>query len=416
MSNIKRVKVIVVFSFLLFLCSHLSAQVYIQGTVVDKDTKKAIPDVIVQYGSSDRAFTYTDAKGRFRIPENSETIIYFQCFGYKAKSIPRTTIIQNPTVVLEVSPLSLDPVVISPDDADKLLDEAMINTKKNLLLETPVTYLLHFLETKNIDTLQNEVYMKYATTLKERDLKKNMKRDRVPYLFNLIDIKRMQRTEVPTSDMYGAEYHASHLFTFGKSVNNETYKSYSPDSTFIILRIEPLKGREGWAKGEITINRADMAIVSMEVESVDSLMESQSYKRHMGKQVKTLRKKGNFSFRKYGDRYYMSECLTYYKFGIINEFDRKEEVSYFCESKFRGFAEKKQLRKRKLSGFCQELFYFPDSTDRLFWLDAFDEELATQYDGSGIAANKIPQKDTWKKVLKYSFFAVPVAAAVLFVK
>jgi hypothetical protein len=317
---------------------------------------------------------------------------------------------------MDVSPVSLDPVVISPDDADKLLEEAMLNTKKNLLLDEQVSYLLHFLQTKNTDTLQNEIYMKYATTLKDSDLKKNLKQERVPYIFNLIEIKRQQRTEVPTSDLYGAEYHASHLFTFGKSVNNETYRSFSQDSLLIVLQISPLKGRDGWAKGEITINKEDMTIASMEVESIDSIMENQPYKKHMGKQIKTLRKFGRFSFRKYGDKYYMSECLTYYRFGTINEYNRQEEVSYFCDVNFRGFVEKDQLRKRKLSGFCQELFYFPDSTERLFWLDEFDEELATQYDGSGMAGNKMPKRNTWKKIIKIAKFVVPVAAIILFVK
>lgn len=410
-------KKVAIILFALISCMGLSAQIYIKGTVVDKDTKKAIPDVIVQYGSSSQAFTYTDAKGQFRIPENSENIIHFQYFGYKTKSIPRTSILQDSKIELEISPLSLDPVVISPDDADKLLDEAMLNTKKKLLLDQPVSYLLHFVQNRSTDSLQNEIYMRYASTLSEKDLKKNLKKERVPYVFNLIEIMRLQKTETPTSDLYGAEYHASHLFTFGKSVNNETFKSYSSDSSLIYLRIEPLKGRDGWAKGEITINSADMTIASMEIESVDSILSSQPHRRYMGKQVKTLKKLGRFSFKKYGDRYYMSDCFTYYKFRSTDEHDRQEDVSYYCDVDFRGFVEKDQLRKRRLGGYCQELFYFPDSTDKPFWLDEFDEELAMQYQGSGMAANNKPKKGSvWKKIAKGSAFAAAVAAIALFVK
>ena len=410
-------KKVAIILFALVSCIGLSAQIYIKGTVVDKDTKKAIPDVIVQYGSSSQAFTYTDAKGQFRIPENSENIIHFLYFGYKTKSIPRTSILQNSKIELEISPLSLDPVVISPDDADKLLDQAMLNTKKKLVLDQPISYLLHFIQNRSTDTLQNEIYMRYASTLNEKDLKKNLKKERVPYVFNLIEIMRLQKTETPTSDLYGAEYHASHLFTFGKSVNNETFKSYSSDSSLIYLRIEPLKGRDGWAKGEITINSADMTIASMEIESVDSILSSQPYRRYMGKQVRTLKKLGRFSFKKFGDQYYMSDCFTYYKFRSSDEYDRQEDVSYYCDVDFRGFVEKDQLRKRRLGGYCQELFYFPDSTDKPFWLDEFDEDLAMQYQGSGMAPNSKPKKGSvWKKVAKGSVFAAAVAAIVLFVK
>jgi hypothetical protein len=61
------------------------------------------------------------------------------------------------------------------------LDEAMQNTKKKLLLDLHWDTCCTFQQTKKSDTLQNEIYMKYATTLKEKDLKKNMKRERVPY-------------------------------------------------------------------------------------------------------------------------------------------------------------------------------------------------------------------------------------------
>lgn len=393
------------------LGSDALAQVYIQGTVIDKDTQKPIPDVIVQYGSSVQAYTYTDAKGKFRIPEMSENIIHFQCFGYKTRSVPKSSIIQNPQVILELNPVSLNPVVISPDDADKLLDEAMQNTKKNLLTDRHVSYLLHFLQTKTSDTLQNEVYMKYATTIKGRDLKKNLKRERVPYTFNLIDVKRLQKTEIPTSELYGAEYHASHLFTFGKSVNNETIKSLSADSSLIILNIKPLEGREGWANGVITIDKKDMVILSMEVESVDSIMENQPYKKHMWQQIKAMKKHGYFSFKKYGDKYFMSDCFTFYRFRIIDEYDKQEDVSYYCDVDFRGFVEKSQLRNRKLSGFCQELFYFPDSTDKEFWLETFDEEAALYYDGSGMAENKKQNFNIWKALLG----GVPLAVLLLLI-
>jgi hypothetical protein len=259
--------------------------------------------------------------------------------------------------------------------------------------------------------------MRYAATLNEKDLKKNLKKERVPYVFNLIEIMRLQKTETPTSDLYGAEYHASHLFTFGKSVNNETFKSYSSDSSLIYLRIEPLKGRDGWARGEIVLNREDAVIVSMEIESVDSILSSQPYRRYMGKQVKTLKKLGRFSFKKYNDKYYMSDCFTYYKFRSTDEHGRQEDVSYYCDVGFRGFVEKDQLRKRQLGGYCQELFYFPDSTDKPFWLDEFDEELAMQYQGSGMAGNSTPKKGSvWKKIAKGSVFAAAVAAIALFVK
>lgn len=350
-----------------FSAFKLFAQTPIQGIVIDKDSRKPVSDVIVQYGTSSKEYDYTDEKGHFNIPETSASTIYFQCIGYKPKTISKANIGHNSIVEMEINPVYLNPIIISPGDADRLLDEAMLNTKKKLLLDRSICYLLHFLQTKNSDTLQNEIYLKYATTLNEKDLKKNIKKERVPYTFNIIDIKRVQRTETPTSELYGAEYHASHLFTFGKSINNETSRSYSSDSSLIILQIEPLEGRGGWAKGEIAINKDDMTIASMEIESVDSALQIQPYKRYMGKQIKIIRKVGRFTFKKQDNKYYMTECYTFYRFRAIDEYNKEEDISYYCDVDFKGFVDKKQLRKRRLSGFCQELFYFPDSSTRDFW-------------------------------------------------
>jgi len=389
----------------------LNAQVSVQGVVVDKDTQTPVTDVIVQYGTSSKDYIYTNSNGKFSLPENTEDVIHFQCFGYKPKSVLKSTLIRNRVVELELNPVSLNPVIISPGDVDALLDEVMINTKKKLLTDVPVAYLLHFLQTKTTDTLQNEIYMKYATTVREKDLKKTMKVERVPYIYNIIDIGRVQEAVTPTSELYGAEYHASHLFTFGKSANNETTRSYTSDSSLIILQIEPLKGKEGWANGEIRIRSDDMTIYSMEIESVDSIMEAQPYKRYMGKMIKILKKAGRFEFRKAGDKYFLKNCYTYYKFKAVSECGLEEEIAYYCDVKSLGYIEKINLRKRQLSGYCQELFYFPTSTQREFWAEDGFVELGVFKDNTselsgGIAPSTETknQKTNWANAL----FAIPL--------
>lgn len=353
---------------LLFLCIYTFAQTPINGIVVDKDTKKPVPDVIVQYGASSKEYAYTNAGGRFSIPENSEDVIYFQCIGYKSRSLLKSVLRQQPTVVMELNPVSLNPVVISPYDADMLLEEVMLNTKRNLVTDYSIGYLLHFLQTKTTDTLQNEIYLKYTTTLDEKILKKSLKKERIPYTYNIVDIRRLQKSVTPTSELYGAEYHASHLLSFGKSINNETTRTYTSDSSLIILNIEPLAGKEGWANGEVRINKSDMTIKSMEIESVDSILASQPAKRYLGNMVRILRKVGRFEFAKASNgKYYMKECYTYYKFRAVNEFGREEEIVYHCDVNCIGTVDEIKIKRRKLSGYCQELFYFPDSTQDDFW-------------------------------------------------
>ncbi|MBK5721178.1 carboxypeptidase-like regulatory domain-containing protein [Dysgonomonas sp. Marseille-P4677] len=408
---------LIIFSSLFIPLSAL-AQTAIHGTVIDKDTNQPVSDVIVQYGATSRDYVYTDTNGKFSIRGNSEDIIYFQCIGFKTKSVLKTVLQQQPTVALELNPVSLNPVVISPYDADMLLSEVMLNTKEKLVTDQPIGYLLHFLQMKSTDSLQNEIYLKYTTTLSQKQLKKDLKKERVPYIYNIIDIRRLQKTVTPTSELYGAEYHASYLFTFGKSENNETTRSYSSDSSLIILQIEPLKDKDGWASGEVRINKDDMTISSIEIESVDSILDLQTYKKYMGKKVKALRKVGRFQFAKSNGKYYMKECYTYYKFRAIDEFDREEDITYYCDVNCIGTVDPKTIKKRQLSGFCQELFYFPDSTLSEFWNADSSSNTDWQnykYTGELNLGDNTPRSNGVGYYLKKSMFAIPLFLLLLLI-
>lgn len=353
---------------MLFTLAGLGAQTQnkLEGVVVDKDTKQPIPEVIVQYGSGSRDFVYTADDGHYSVPLISNDYIFFQCFGYKSKTVLKSELVKNSTVELDINPVSLNPVIISPGMADELLEKAMVNTKKKLLTDTPVGYLLHFMRNETSSIFQNEIYMEYTATLPKKELKKEMKQDRIPYELDLLQIAQLQKGDTPPADLYGAEYHASHLFTFGDSQNNETKLSYTPDSTIMLLEIEPLPGRNGWARGEVYINKKDMSIASIEIESVDSLLALQPFKKYKDKEYKIVRKTGNYQFEEVDGKYYMTDCYTFYRFCNVDEYGRKEYITYQCDVYTNGIQAKKRNR-RQLSGYCQELFYFPDSTKREFW-------------------------------------------------
>lgn len=355
--------------------SSLFAQTSIKGTVIDKETQNPVSDVIVQYGDGYNDYVYTSDRGVFILPEGNYSTIHFQCFGYKPKSMSGSSLAANNIIFLESDPVTLPPIVISPDEADEILEKVMMNTKKKLVSEVPLGYLLHFNQSKLSDTLKNEIYLSYTTSVSPKDLTKKKKDGKVPYKYNIIDIRRLQSAPVPTTELYGAEYHASYLFSFGKSANNETKRSYSSDSSLIILEIKPLDGKNGWAEGELVINKKDMTLISMEVASIDSLMEAQPYKKYIDRKVKVLRKIGRFEFSETHGKLYMNESYTYYKFAMTDDYGGYDEVEYHCDVNFTGFVKQERLRNRKLSGFCQELFYFPDSTTREFWKGDQDETI-----------------------------------------
>lgn len=100
------------FCFSILCVSTSLAQTTINGTVIDKDTRVPISDVIVQYGDGYADYAYTNNEGKFFIPENRNmnTIIYFQCFGYKPKAISTVNLSTSNIIFLESNPISLSPL------------------------------------------------------------------------------------------------------------------------------------------------------------------------------------------------------------------------------------------------------------------------------------------------------------------
>lgn len=368
-------KILYIVAFL-FLSFELPAQTPLQGVVVNKDTKESVADVIVQYGNTSGDYVITNEKGYFRIPETSSDTIYFQCIGYRPTLLFKKKLEKHAIVEMELNPLTLNPIVISPESADKLLEQAVLNTKKNLLTDTPISYLLHFVQTVDGGDLKNEAYLKYIAKLNARDLKRSIKEEKIPYVFNLVDVAWLSRFDIPTSDLYGAEYHASHLFTFGRSENNETKLSYTSDSSLMLLEIEPLEGKAGWARGQMYINRADMTVVSMHIESDNAVLDGLPYRNYLGKKYKAVKKMGNFEFKKRGNKYYMSACYTLYRFRSLDTYGIEQEFQYTCNISPVSFVDRKSVLKRQLSGYCQELFYLPNTTKADFWNEPVSEDLA----------------------------------------
>ena len=348
----------------------LGAQTFspIKGKVIDKETKEPIVDIVIKYGKTYNDYLFSDEKGNFEIKNEKDSVLTIQGIGYKPVQIKMSDFAANPVINLEPLPISLEPFVINPYLADILLEKAMEGTRKHILVDKPVSYLLHFLQVEDYARdRRNRIYLEYTSTLKNKDLKKNKAKDNLPYTYSLTDIYHYEETTVPLSDLLGAEYHASHLLSFGKSENNVTTMSYSSDTTKILLSIKPDPEKDGWAEGEIIIDKKDMVLLKMEIQSVDSLLEKQPYKKYREKRAKIVRKKGSYEFEKIGDKYYMSACFTLYKFHSLDEFDRKDEFTYTCDVKALEMNDKRKTSRRVLSGYCQELFYIPNTTKRIFW-------------------------------------------------
>jgi len=155
---------------ILFFPLLLNAQT--SGTIVEQTSKIPIEGDIIQYGDFQQDYGLSDKDGKFIIPEKHKTIIHIMSIGYKTKSMLVSDIRKNNVIILESVPIELSPIEVTPADANKILSQAIYNTKAQLLTKTNIEYLLHIKQIETYSQEEQEFYVKYLSFLNKNEPKK----------------------------------------------------------------------------------------------------------------------------------------------------------------------------------------------------------------------------------------------------
>jgi hypothetical protein len=247
-------------TFILFPAFAFS-QTKIQGKVLDKETQKPVPDVIVH---SSGKISITNDRGEYDFEINQSETVYFRHLSYNPLKMQSDSLQNNNTVYLTSNVTELSEVVISPNRAKYLLNTAVNNLIANFQKEKTKAYYLTHVEENTTKGGEREVYALIETVLDKMSLNGKF----CNWDLKLIQLDRIKN--VDENDFIGkgknisTDFFPDNLyFSFGKAKDTTAFfvEIYDENSDYWIIKTYPqYLNKQYYYYSLYTINRQDTVL------------------------------------------------------------------------------------------------------------------------------------------------------------
>ena len=321
---------------LLFISLNTFSQTSVSGIVLDQD-ETPIDGVVIQYGDFQQDYGLSDKDGKFIIPEKHKTIIHIMSIGYKTKSMLVSDIRKNNVIILESAPIELSPIEVTPTDANKILSQAIYNTKAHLLTKTNIEYLLHLKQVETNSQEEQEFYVKYLSCLNKNEPKKKG----IPYKFKMMEwdiIKKLPEkgsSEILSKNIFNIEYHLIKIDGYYFKDNYKVIVADSPEN-LIILSAKPKEGKfKDCISFKFYISQDDTTFVSWDIDENYRNIEKE-YKSFRTFKYKINKIKTDIQFVRDNQNYYMSNCSQIVEASVIHKNKKEENLVFYSNSIFTG--------------------------------------------------------------------------------
>ena len=216
----------------------LFSQTKISGRVLDKDTQEPIPNVVVCTNIGNN-ITMTDDEGHYNLIVKQSEPVYFRQLAYNFFTCLSDTLLLNPNVYLTRNIIPLNEVVISPENAQILLNTAIRNLYTRLQKNKTKFYLYHIEETT--DTGGNrEAYASIGTELSSINIKKgtlnwNINLVQLDKKTTLDDSFRPKKLLIMQIELFPQK------MSINSKLNSYVYSFYENNDDQIIIKAIPKK-------------------------------------------------------------------------------------------------------------------------------------------------------------------------------
>ena len=223
---------ILFFVFPLFLF----AQTKISGRVFDKDTHKPVSNVVI-YTNAGNKITMTDDDGQYNLIVNQSEPVYFKQLGYDFFTGLSDSLLLNPDVYLSRNIVNLNEVVISPENAQTLLNKAIQNLFARHQKNKTKYHLCHIEETTDTGGYR-EAYVSIESVLSNV----NSKKRKLDWNINLVQLDRKTILEdsfrPKKSRVVRIAFFPEEMNIISES-NDYIYESYEDDNDQLIIKVSP---------------------------------------------------------------------------------------------------------------------------------------------------------------------------------
>jgi len=228
-----RIKLSILFCFFpLFLF----AQVEIAGRVFDKETQEPISNVVI-YTNIGNKITMTDDDGQYNLTVNQLDSVYFRQLGYDFFIGLSDSLLLNPNVYLSRNIVNLNEVIISPENAQTLLNKAIRNLFAYLQQNKTRYYLYHIEETTDAGG-EREAYASIEARLSNI----NSKKGKLDWNINLVQLDkkiiledsfRPKKLRIIQVELFPKR------LSVNSELNNYICKFYENDEDQLIIKVSP---------------------------------------------------------------------------------------------------------------------------------------------------------------------------------
>lgn len=338
----------------------------IEGAVFDKTTNKAIPYVHVFIQGQDVGTT-TNSQGEFqlKVPQQyKKQNLSVSFIGYKSQSFLVSDIAKEPLkVLLESDPVLLSEVKITPADALAIIYEAIEKIPINYNMgDHSVTGFqreiitddgnyIQILEADFVSTRKGNKTTaallggKYAEDKMRRE-NDNLWKDKRGgfYTFGFTGLSGMilpaQNSFLGTPLTKDEDFSSYYDFTLNETVSFEDRELY-------VLQFDQKDNiKKALAKGTIYIDKQSLAFVKLSYElspkginyiKTNQTWEGKPVSTAGGKKIKLKNEKYQYSYRKYGDKWYLDSYVMEADFDaslkmVLVNLAKKENMYYRSES------------------------------------------------------------------------------------
>jgi hypothetical protein len=352
--------------FILFVCcsSVTFAQSKIEGYVIDNETRKPVYGVVVFTNEKGQA-TMTDEQGRYFLDINLAGPIYFQHLAYDFLSTTSDSLLVNPNVRLVCHTVELSEIVISPLDAQLILDKAFENLVKNYFKKGLKSYLYHIEESTNSGA-EKEAYALVEATRILPNFKKRL-------LFNY-HLILLDKTKIRNESDFFVKDKPLKIEIFQRKIGIQAYSDKyiyelydNSEETFVVKASPKHPDKKNYGYFLYTINKEDTVLLECMAQSYPDSQELTLAKvRGIFWQKLNHFGKINFVKDKISGLYALKEILFLGEAKILNE---KAITESF---KITGYevtpaAVFSKVKKKKIKSWDNAIFEsnFPNSPD--FW-------------------------------------------------
>jgi hypothetical protein len=354
--------------FYFFPFISLWAHAELIGKVVDAK-KYPIMGVFICIENRPDIGCQTNEKGIFTLSIDKIDIkdvrLKISCVGYKEDWILYPQLTDTIFVQLENEPITLPEIEISYIKANNLLRQGIRNLKTNLLKDTPLCYQLNYTEQEMLSGENRMLNAKYVSMVKKMPKEKG----KIPYQLSLISKQQIDKIQQPpnsklfTKNVHSVEFQIQQIDYYEiNEFYSVKYLDSEADSVFYLVCNPNLKKKKiAIAKMIFGISKSDTILISMQVESIDSIINIIPYDKKRSVMYKPQNIHNSITFRKdENDGYYMyqleSKSTREFIFG-----DKKEILSYHLLTQFEGYYLDNLKDKIKINGYTKGLFKLKDT-------------------------------------------------------